>query len=278
MMIRTKHKRWRVGAVSYLNTKPLIHGLDRLAPEIDLILEVPSRLASELASGRLDIALIPSIEYFRGDGYTILPDISIASRGPVMSVKLCSRVPFASIKTVALDEGSRTSVGLTRVLLKHLFSVEPTTREFRLDQDIHAQEGDAVLVIGDRAMRIAEGEFPFTLDLGYEWSRWTGLPFVFAFWAVRPGVRVPARVRKAFVQAKMQGREHIPQIARVEAARLGLDETQCRYYLERSIRHDLGAAELEGLERFARLAGELELIPQGARCVFHGSADLAASH
>src|SRR2546422_6013456 len=107
----------RIGAVEYLNTKPLICDLELLAPEAELVLEVPSRLADNLAAGRLDVALIPVIEYFRAGCYTIVPGIAIASRGPVLSVTLFSRKPWPEIRTVALDEGSRTSAALCQVLL-----------------------------------------------------------------------------------------------------------------------------------------------------------------
>jgi chorismate dehydratase len=267
----------RVGAVSYLNTKPLVEHLERLAPSIELVLEVPSRLAIDLASGALDVALIPSIEYFRSGAYTILPGVSIASYGPVMSVKLCSRKPFDRIETVALDAGSRTSIALTQILLKHLFNAGPEPRPLPLYQDATAMPVDAVLVIGDRAMRIPDGAFPYTLDLGYEWSRWTGLPFVWAFWAVGENVHVPPDVATAFALAKQLGRPDIPRIAAEEAVRLGLDVAQCQYYLQRVIRHDFGEEELEGLVRFHRLAAEAGLAPEGVPCVFHGATHLIES-
>lgn len=270
-------KRLRVGAVSYLNTKPLILHLPALAHQIDLVLEVPSRLAKDLDEGRLDIGLIPSIEYFRAGKYSIIPGASISSYGPVLSVKVFSKVPFEKIKTLALDEGSRTSIALTDILLHHLFGVQPATQPLPLRADLNQVETDAILLIGDRAMRVKDGDFPYTLDLGYEWSRWTGLPFVFAFWAVREGVRIPKHVLESFVQAKVMGRPDIPEITRREALRLGLDETQCRYYLEHVIRHDLGPEELEGLARFAELASERGLAPEGAACVFYGSDNLAKS-
>lgn len=270
-------RKLRVGAVSYLNSKPLIYQLSQYAPEIDLILEVPSRLAVDLAADRLDIGLIPSIEFFRGKNYTILPGASISSFGPVISVKLCSKVPFAEIKTVAVDEGSRTSIALMKILLHHLFHVAPETEPFPLRVSDKDLKTDACLVIGDRAMKVADGEYPFTLDLGYEWSRWTGLPFVFAFWSVRDSITVPANVAKAFVRAKEEGRKEIPAIVSVESARLGIDETRCRYYLENVIRHEFGAAELAGLQRFYQLAVEQGLAPEGVSCVFHGSEHLAES-
>src|SRR5436305_9975913 len=102
---RTMRSPVRVGAVNYLNTKPLIYNLDALAPQAELSLDVPSRLADQLAAGQLDVALIPAIEYFRGDGYTVIPDIAIATRGPVLSVTLFSRVPLAEVRSIALDEG-----------------------------------------------------------------------------------------------------------------------------------------------------------------------------
>src|SRR6516165_3089756 len=115
----------RIGAVSYLNTKPLICDLDLLAPDAELVLEVPSRLADRLAEGSLDVGLIPAIEYFRAGSYTIVPNISIASRGPVLSVTLFSRVPWQEIRRVALDEGSRTSAALAQIVLRRRYDVRP---------------------------------------------------------------------------------------------------------------------------------------------------------
>ncbi len=109
----------RVGAVSYLNAKPLYYRLSDRAKSVELSMDLPSRLASRLASGDLDVALIPSVEYLRGasSGYEILPGFAIAAKGAVRSVKLFSRVPFERIDRLALDEGSRTSQALTRVWL-----------------------------------------------------------------------------------------------------------------------------------------------------------------
>src|SRR6266581_3337985 len=102
----------RVGAVNYLNTKPLVYRLERLAPRVDVIFDLPSRLADGLADGRFDVALIPSIEFFHDLGYRIVSNACIGCRGPVLSVKLFSRVPADRIRTLALDEGSRTSAAL----------------------------------------------------------------------------------------------------------------------------------------------------------------------
>ncbi len=118
---------FRVGAVSYLNTKPLIHGLDRALPSAELTLDLPSRLATQLHAGELDVALIPSIELFRcaSDDWSIVSDACIACRGPVWSVQLLFRKPPEQVQTLALDEGSRTSAALAQILLKDRCGIRP---------------------------------------------------------------------------------------------------------------------------------------------------------
>src|ERR1051325_1197326 len=105
----------RIGAVSYLNSKPLVFQLEALAPHAELILDYPSRLADRLTRGELDVALIPVIEYFRAGSYRLIPNTAIVSQGPVLSVTLFSKTPWTEIRRVALDEGSRTSAALTQV-------------------------------------------------------------------------------------------------------------------------------------------------------------------
>src|SRR5687767_14502894 len=178
----------RVGAVNYLNTKPLIYEFEQLAPEAELILDYPSRLADDLELGRLDVALIPIIEYFRAGTYRLVPNIAIASHGPVLSVTLFSRVPWPDIRSVALDEGSRTSAALTRILLEQRYGVRPQTVSLPMGVAADDMTTDAVLLIGDRAMKACLPGFPHAYDLGQEWFDWTGLPFVYAVWAVRAGV------------------------------------------------------------------------------------------
>src|SRR5437868_9755222 len=138
--------RIRIGAVNYLNTKPLIHELAELAPEAELRLEVPSLLADQLHRGQLDVALIPVIEYFRHGGYRVVPDIAIASQGPVLSVTLFSRLPWPQIRRVALDEGSRTSAALTQVLLRKCYGVHPEVVPLPMDGEAETADADAVLL------------------------------------------------------------------------------------------------------------------------------------
>jgi chorismate dehydratase len=252
----------RIGAVNYLNTKPLIHELDTLAPQATLDLDLPSRLADRLADGDLDVALIPVIEVFRAGGYPLVPGVSIASHGPVLSVTLFSRRPWPEIRSVALDVGSRTSACLTQVILQQRHGVRPDLRQLPMDADPEAVDADAVLLIGDRAMRACLPGFAYAYDLGQEWHDWTGLPFVYAVWAVRRGVDLRG-VDDALRQAKERGRRAAGVIAQREAPHLGLDAGFCRRYLTNIIHYDLGPREFAGLGRYYELARDLGLAPRG---------------
>ncbi len=240
----------RIGAVAYLNAKPLIEDLELLAPSAQLVLDVPSRLADLLADGRLDVALIPAIEYFRGEAYTIVPNIAIASRGPVLSVTLFSRVPWDGIRRVALDVGSRTSAALAQILLRKKHGLRPEVLPLALESNAEDADADAVLLIGDRAMRACLPGFAHAYDLGREWHEWTGLPFVYAFWAVREGVEL-GPVESALNEARRRGCASIGRIAQEQAAQLGLDAGFCRRYLANIIHYDLGprAGRLASLVR-----------------------------
>ena len=178
----------RVGAVNYLNAKPLVERLTDLAPNVKLSLDLPSRLAARLAVGDLAVGLIPVAEFFRSDGYTFVPNVAIGSRGPVLSVTLFSKRPWGEIHSVSLDEGSRTSAALTRILLRKRYGVRPSFEQLPIDSSADDLSTDAVLLIGDRAMRACLPGYRFAYDLGEEWAAWTGLPMVFALWAVRKGV------------------------------------------------------------------------------------------
>jgi chorismate dehydratase len=263
----------RVGAVNYLNTKPLICDLELLTPSVELSLEVPSRLADLLAEEKLDVALIPVIEYFRSGQYTIVPNIAIASRGPVLSVTLFSRRPWAEILRVALDEGSRSSAALVQILLRLRYGVHPEFVPLPLDRNAEELDADAVLLIGDRAMRACLPGFPHAYDLGQEWHDWTGLPFVYAFWAVREGAEL-GPVESALQEAKRRGLARTGLIAQEEAPRLGLDAGFCRRYLANIIHFDLGPKEQAGLHHYYMLACQLGLARRGVNVSFYKETEL----
>ncbi|WP_422930901.1 menaquinone biosynthetic enzyme MqnA/MqnD family protein [Singulisphaera sp. PoT] len=268
----------RVGAVSYLNAKPLYYNLKELAPNVDLVMDVPSQLAARLARGELDVALIPSVEYLRGVelGYEILPGFAIAARGAVRSVKLFSRVPFAEIKRLALDAGSRTSQALVQVWLDAVHKVRPSTIEtLPLGTPVLESTADAVLVIGDRAMKVDESAFHAVVDLAEAWNKLTGLPFVFALWVVRAGADL-GQLPQVLEKSRAEGLAHADDLAALHGPRLGLDVSTCYDYLTRVLSYELGEPEIAGLRRFAVMAAALDLAPEGVELVFHRRRDLAA--
>lgn len=267
----------RVGAVSYLNAKPLYYRLSEFTPDVRLSMDVPSRLAEQLAVGELDVALIPSVEYLRGvdRGYEILPGFAIAAKGPVRSVKLFGRVPWDRVERLALDAGSRTSQALAQVWLNERYGVRPPqVEELPLGVSALESTADAVLVIGDRAMKVPHEAFSQVADLAEGWVELTGLPFVFALWVARPGVDLGG-LPAALEQSRREGLAHAAELAKTHGPRLGLDFTTCYDYLTKVLSYDLGEAEIAGLRRFAGMAARIGLAPEGVSLVFHRPRDLA---
>ncbi|MFM9194395.1 MAG: menaquinone biosynthetic enzyme MqnA/MqnD family protein [Planctomycetia bacterium] len=250
----------RIGAVQYLNTKPLVYGL--AARGLGVAYDLPSRLADRLSSGSLDVALIPSIELFRGTGYRVVSDACIGCRGPVMSVTLFFRTRPGRVARLAVDEGSRTSATLARILLAERHGVAPQVEVLPIGAGLEDTAADAVLLIGDRAIGSQRGSFQLIWDLGDEWCRWTGLPFVFAVWASRPGVDVTG-IEPVLASARDAGRTHLASIAAAEAAGHGLTVPQCLSYLRDNLHYELGPRERAALVRFYRHAEALALAPSG---------------
>jgi chorismate dehydratase len=165
---------------------------------------------------------------------------------------------------------------LAQILFWERYNVRPEIRPLPLNAQAEEMETDAVLLIGDRAMKACLPGFRFAFDLGEEWLRWTGLPFVFAVWAVRSGVKLRG-VDAALQDAKASGVENVGAIAQAEAGRLGLDAGFCRRYLETLLRFDLGAEELAGLKRYYELAVKLGLAPAGRSLEFYHDTSVVSS-
>lgn len=250
----------RVGAVSYLNTKPLVEGLLDLAPSLDLRFDLPSRLADDLSAGELDVALIPSIEFFQNPDYELVSDACIGCRGAVLSVKLLSRVPMQQIRTLALDEGSRTSAALTKILLRERFGIVPQCERLPIGKGAEDTQTDAVLLIGDRAIHSPQTGFVEEWDLGDQWCRWSELPFVFAVWTARPGIET-GDVTLALEQARDRGVANLARIAAEQAPRVGLSEAECLSYLRDNLYFYFGPRERRGWELFREHARRLGLAP-----------------
>ncbi|HYO26410.1 MAG TPA: menaquinone biosynthesis protein [Lacipirellulaceae bacterium] len=255
---RTPGARLRIGAVTYLNTVPLVRGLAELLPGARLSFDHPSRLADDLAGGRLDLALAPVIELARHPDWAMVSNACIAARGPVLSVKLLFRRRPAEVQTLAIDQGSRTSAVLARILLADIHAVHPRVVQLGVDEAPHACPADAVLVIGDRAIRTPETGFIESWDLADRWRRWTELPFVFAVWAARPGVDV-AGVGGALEAARDAGRRDLPQIAAEQSAAMGLPLELVLAYLRDHLHFHFGSDERRGLELYFERAAALGL-------------------
>jgi chorismate dehydratase len=271
MMTPSTGRTVRVGAVAYLNSKPLIEGLADLLPEAELSLDFPSRLAEDLEAGQLDVALVPSIEVLRHPEYEIVSDACVATRGPVMSVKLYSRVPMGEIQSLSLDAGSRTSAALAQIMLDERFGVRPRLEPLPFERSLGSARTDAVLLIGDRAMHSPAEPFASTWDLGEEWLRWTGLPFVFAVWAAKGGTEL-GHVEEALRRARDLGIERAQEIARRESPILEISEATAYHYLTKNLHFRLGPAERSGLRLFSALSARLGLAPGGADLVFRDCA------
>ena len=254
----------RLGVVSYLNAAPLVHGLEG-DPRFALVRDVPSRIAERLHAGEIDVGMIPSVEYAAGD-YAIVPGIAIASRGPVRSVSLFHRKALHHVRRVALDASSRTSVVLARILLRERLGRDPEYVTLAPPVEAMLAEADAAVVIGDPALYF-RGDAE-RLDLGEEWTSRTGQPFVYAFWAGRPGaVDAPAVVR--LQQALRAGQAALAEIA---AGYNGLGSgrgAESEAYLRRNIVYELGETERRGLREFYRRARLLGLLPRIPELRFH---------
>jgi predicted solute-binding protein len=317
----SRSTRVRVGAVGYLNARPLVYGLERL-DRFAVRYDVPSQCARLLHDDAIDIGLIPSIEYLRGGPYAIVPGLAIASRGPVASVMLYATRPIEQVRSIAMDTSSRTSVALARVLCARLFEIQPAIDARGPDLSDMLSRCDAALIIGDNALfldprsvrlkpetttsvslkpdttvnavrlkpdttlssvgvsrgtymdsvRLTDiatgavlshpgGETQLTvIDLGDAWTRMTGLPFVYAFWAGRPGVLTGQDVA-ALKRARDEGIRWPDELAREYLADRPALQALGADYLRDKIKYHFSDDERAGLEAFYRYSVEAGVVP-----------------
>ncbi len=234
----------RIGCVQYLNSKPLIAAYPR-----EVTFDHPSHLARSLAAGGLDAALVPIFEALGPRPYYAVDGVAIACDGPVYSVFLAHQGELSEIRTLELDPASLTSVHLAQVLLREFHGVTPRC----VAAGELSEPADARLLIGNQAIeyrRHAPAGVRF-LDLGEEWKKQTGLPFVFALWLLRPGLPHPSAIGEGFRDLKEAGRPLIPEIAAKAGEEIG--SALAERYLTDYIRFDLGERERAGIERFREL-------------------------
>ena len=254
----------RLGAVGYLNARPLVSGLDR-SPRFDLRYDLPSECARLLHAREIDLGLIPSIEYLRDD-YRIVPDVAIASRGQVASVALFTTRPISDVRSIVMDTSSRTSVALVRVLCARLFKIDPAIEAHSPDLNAMLDRADAALIIGDKALvwdpetvRRTPDSIIQKIDLGEAWTSMTGLPFVWAFWAGPAGV-LSADDVGALQKAREEGVQQSDAIGREYFRDAPQHRDLGARYLRDNIKYYLGAEERAGLDLFYRYAAEIGVV------------------
>lgn len=251
----------RVSVVKYLNTVPLIWGMLKgdQQGKYDLDFTTPARCADDLNRREAAVGIVPSIEYQRMDRLRVLPGCSIASKGQVKSVLLLSKVPIEQVTTVAIDNSSRTSAALVRVLLQEFYSRPIKAVAVNPEPQKMLQQADAALLIGDPALTFDGGVRVY--DLAAEWKKFTGLPFVFAVWAGHEDAGL-GRFCADFEASRDYGLAHVDDIASEYAPRLGLAPEAVKVYLTENIDYSLDEENRKGLELFYRLAHEIGLIPR----------------
>ena len=255
----------RFGFHDFLNAQPLLQPLQRNADEagLEMVLDVPSVLAQNLEAGKLDLAMIPSIEYLRHyDTYKLLPGISISSRGPVDTVLFVTQVPVGEIKTFALDERSRTSATLLRLLYGKDLSKNVRFRQSPPDPSQMLEDNDAALIIGDQALKLDVPDKTLTIfDLSEEWFKRTGKTFVHAVIAIAPDVGIDQNIINVIQKSKAEGLSNLDEISITEGEKLGLDAGVCKNYLSEKIRYNLDEEEMDGLLHFQELCCNDDLLP-----------------
>jgi chorismate dehydratase len=263
----------RIAASTYLNSAPLVYSFTQgeLSDRYNFLGDTaPSHCAALLAAGQCEIALIPVIEYQRIPGLRIVPEIAVASKNRVRSVLLAARCPLEEARKVTLDTSSRTSQTLVRILFAHRYKSQPVfterTPNAKVECENMLEASDAALVIGDPAMRlsaVADRLGVRIYDLAEEWRTMTGLPFVFAVWAVREDAceNVPSLVED-FLAAKHQGQGRLKEIAAQYSRELDLPEDDLLNYLRDNVNYNLDAENIAGMRRYFELAHGLGLIPE----------------
>lgn len=246
------HRSWRVGSVSYLNAKPLIHGLDA-DPRVSLHLEVPSKLLDGLRDDRFDVALLPVIDYQRLPGLRVIPAGGIGCDGPTLTVRIFSRTPLDQIDTLLCDTDSHTSVALARVILAERFGRRPTFVDWSASSA--ADPGLPCLLIGDKVITDEPADCPHQLDLGQAWKDLTGGPFVFAAWMGRADADL-GDLPMILSAARQRGLADVDAIVARFAPLHHWPTPIARQYLTEYLQFGIGPPQLDAIRRFHVLAGK----------------------
>jgi len=258
----------KIGRIGYINCAPVYGAIDRgivaLPPGGELVTGTPSELNDLLVAGELDLSVISAIEYARhAKELVLLPDLAISCDGPVRSVALFSKRAVERLggSTVLLSASSRTSIALLELLCRDVWKIRPKFAEARAEatdlETLAALPHEAVLVIGDAALQLAAaGTYPHRYDLGEEWKRWTGLPFVFAVWAAQRVAKADLRktTHETLLASRAWGLAHLDDLAAEAARKTGVTLAACRDYLG-GLDYAFSAQHRAALSDFLRRAG-----------------------
>jgi chorismate dehydratase len=274
-MLECRVSKSKISIVRYLNAAPLAWGIleGQQSGDFQHVLSTPAECADQLANGSVDIGLIPSIEFQRIKGSKIIPGPVVASRHRVRSVLLISNKPLWEVKTVACDSGSRTSVALAQILLSEIYHVKPELRTQAPDLAQMLRQCDAAVVIGDTALKFTEeNEQPnaekqksylklspeplLVFDMVERWKTLTGLPFVFAFWAARPGFN-DANVTALLKASRDFGVANTTVIAERYSETLSMKKEYLQEYLDHNVHYFMDEASSEGLRIFYEKAARI---------------------
>lgn len=240
----------RVGAVSYLNTKPLVYGFEKggMKEQIELVFDYPAKVAAMLINDEIDVGLIPVAVLPKLKEHHIVSDYCIGANRPVASVCLFSDVPLNEITEILVDYQSRTSAALLKVLLKHYWKIDPVLTDTKNDYQQHIKGTTAGLVIGDRAL-VQRKHSACIYDLAEAWQQMTGLPFVFAAWVANK--KLPEDFKKAFNETTGLGLQHIDEIV----TSVAFSEYDMKEYYTRNIDYRLDEKKIEAVKLFLSYTG-----------------------
>ncbi len=252
--------KFRLGVVPYLNALPLHWTLGQ-SRAVEIVRAVPSKLAGLLENGEFDAALLPVVDHLRGVGDGLLGDAIIGATGQVRSVLLFSRVPIEKIESIAADTSSHTSVALLKVLFDGFFGQIPPFFDHAPNLAAMLETHDAALLIGDPALEAAQNPGDLMVwDLASAWRELTGLPFVFAAWTARNGLKNRGELENLLNQARDEGVTRIAEIVAQNPLKTGLPPRVVESYLKDAIQFWLTGAHHDGLEEFRRRCAALQLL------------------
>lgn len=254
----------RLGTVSFLNSKPLTYAIEEnlVDNDFELVATPPAELSVKLHSSELDVALIPVAELLKRNSYSVVPGISISSKGTVDSVILLTKCNIDEVNKIAVDKRSQSSTALLRIILEKFYDLSPEyeSRRYKpgnLDGEF-LKDADGGMLIGDAGLEYMYNppEGYRVYDLGDIWTEHTGLAFVYAVFAVNEGVELGKNL-EALQKSKAYGLSNLQKIAELGSRETGLSREICFKYINQSIRYDLGQYEINGIIKYSELLSEL---------------------